>query len=113
MDYVGVAVRLVNGSSYYEGRVEVYYNAQWGTVCDDGWGFNDVHVVYSQLGFGPTGRPYSRARFGEGSGPIWLSNVACSGNESTLAECGHLGVVIIRGCGHDEDAGVTCNGGQG
>ena len=110
---VGVAVRLVNGSIYYEGRVEVYYNGQWGTVCDNGWNYLDVRVVCKQLGFGPTGRSYSRARFGQGSGPIWLDNVACSSNESTIAGCGHLGVNITRGCSHEEDAGVTCNGGEG
>jgi len=104
---------LVNGSSYYEGRVEVNYNGKWGTVCDNGWGYEDVRVLCKQLGFGPTGRPYSRARFGKGSGPIWLGNVDCTTNESTIASCGHLGINITRSCGHDEDAGVTCNGGQG
>ena len=103
----------MNGSTYYEGRVEVYYNGLWGTVCDDDWNFEDVRVLCRQLGFGPTGRPYHGAHFGQGSGPIWLDKVACISNESTLASCGHLGINITRSCGHHEDAGVTCNGGQG
>ena len=103
----------MNGSTYYEGRVEVYYNGVWGTVCDDGWSFEDVRVVCRQLGFGPTGIPHHGARFGQGSGPIWLDNVTCISNEFTIASCDHLGINITRSCGHDEDAGVTCNGGQG
>ena len=108
MHLIGVAVRLVGGSTYYEGRVEVYYNGIWGTVCDDRWSTFDAYVVCRQLGFGLTGRSFSRAHFGEGLGPIWLDNVACSGSESTLASCGHLGVNITRNCDHHEDAGVRC-----
>ena len=105
-NHIGVAVRLVNGSSYYEGRVEVHYNGEWGTVCDTRWGRRNAGVVCRQLGFGSTGRYYSG---GQGSGPIWLDNVACNGSESTLASCGHLGVNITRSCSHHEDAGVTCH----
>ena len=111
--FVGVAVRLVGGSSYYEGRVEVNYNGEWGTVCDDGWDYYDAYVVCRQLGFGSSGWSYSGAYFGQGSGPIWLDNVACERTESTLVRCGHLGFNITRSCSHSEDAGVRCYGIQG
>ena len=110
---IGVAVRLVGGSSYNEGRVEVNYNGEWGTVCDDGWDNTDAGVVCRQLGFGSSGLRYIRAYFGQGLGPIWLDNIACTGSESTLASCGHLGLNITRSCSHNEDAGLRCYGGQG
>ena len=109
----GVTVRLVGGSSNNEGRVEVNYNGEWGTVCDDGWDDTDAGVVCRQLGFGSSGTSYINAFFGPGSGPIWLDNIACNGNESTLASCGHLGVNITRNCSHNEDIGIRCIGTQG
>ena len=107
---IGIAVRLVGGSSYNEGRVEVNYNGEWGTVCDDGWSGIDVRVVCRQLGFGTSGSSYY---FGRGSGPIWLDYIVCTGSESTLASCGHLGVGITRNCSHYDDAGVRCYGAIG
>ena len=109
----GVAVRLVGGSSYYEGRVEVNYNGEWGTVCDNGWSYYDANVVCRQLGIGTYGYAYSHAYFGQGSGPIWLDDVGCTGSESTLVNCTHLGINITRSCSHSEDAGVSCYGVQG
>ena len=45
------AVRLVNGFDPWQGRVEVYYQGQWGTICDDGFGADDAYVICKMLGF--------------------------------------------------------------
>ena len=108
---IGVLYRLVGGSSYNEGRVEVYYNYRWGTVCDDGWDDTDASVVCRQLGFGSSGVAIGSAGFGPGSGSVWLKRVTCTGKESVLASCGHLGVGITNYCYHYEDAGVRCSNG--
>ena len=110
---LGISVRLVGGSSYNEGRVEVHYNYQWGTVCDDGWDDTDAGVVCRQLGFGSSGIAIGSANFDQGSESIWLSNVTCTGSEPTLVSCGHLGVGVTRSCFHYEDAGVRCSIGDG
>ena len=103
------ALRLVGGSRSSEGRVEVFYNNQWGTVCDDYWDINDARVVCRQLGYpGAISAPGS-ARFGAGSGPIWLDDVNCQGNETSIGYCRHRGWGI-ENCGHHEDASVVCYG---
>ena len=90
--------------------MEVNYNDEWGTVCDDGWDDTDAGVVCRQLGFGSSGTAIGSAGFGQGSGPIWLDNVQCVGSELTLANCSHLGLNVTRSCDHSEDAGVRCYG---
>jgi len=107
--FIGVILRLIGGNFPNEGRVEVNYNGEWGTVCDDGWDDIDAGVVCRQLGFGSSATAIGSAYFGQGSGPILLDSVTCSGNESTLASCGHLGVNVTRSCSHSEDTGVRCS----
>ena len=106
--FIGPLIRLIGGNSYNEGRVEVNYNGQWGTVCDDGWDDTDAGVVCKQLGFGSSGTAIGSAGFGQGSGSIWLDSVSCTGSESTLASCGHVGINITSDCNHTKDAGVRC-----
>ena len=107
-----INIRLEGGSSYNEGRVEVNYNGEWGTVCDFKWDHTDAGVVCRQLGF-RSGRAIRSAGFGQGSGSIWLDSVTCTGSESTLASCGHTGVNVTSLCTHARDAGVRCFGGEG
>ncbi|XP_032991886.1 galectin-3-binding protein [Lacerta agilis] len=102
------AVRLAQGNSLNEGRVEIYYNGQWGTVCDDDWDIMDAHVVCRSLGFMNAIEAKQGAAYGEGLGPILLDDVACDGTEKSLVECRSQGW-LSNNCGHGEDAGVVCD----
>ncbi|NXW63172.1 HIPL1 protein, partial [Eurystomus gularis] len=105
------AVRLMEhqGRGRSRGRVEVYINGEWGTVCDDGWSSSAAAVVCRQLGFPYVVRASKKAEFGEGTSlRILLDDVQCFGQEKTLLECSHADVGT-HNCSHEEDAGVVCS----
>ena len=109
------AVRLVNERDGVSvcGRVEIFHDGQWGTVCDDRWNTADGHVVCKQLGYLRAERIFYTAHFGRGTGPIWMDSVQCEEGASSLANCSHGGWGV-HDCVHSEDAGVCCErqGGQ-
>ncbi|XP_072169528.1 scavenger receptor cysteine-rich domain-containing protein DMBT1-like [Diadema setosum] len=100
-------VRLVGGGSLTEGRVELYYDGEWSTVCDDNWDIRDANVVCVMLGYLVAGRAVSGAEFGPGTGLILLDDVNCDGDETDILQCPHNGLGT-HNCGHHEDAGVVC-----
>ena len=118
----------MNGSSESEGRVEICYNNTYGTVCDDSWDELDAQVVCRQLGFNFSGKTFMHACiaaswsllccadvavrrqsfFGAGSGPIFVDDVQCAGDEDLLRNC--TADFVVNDCDHTEDAGVVCGG---
>ncbi|NXM66734.1 MARCO protein, partial [Serilophus lunatus] len=95
-------IRIVGGR---RGRVEIFHQGNWGTVCDDGWTVKEAGVVCRMLGFS---RAVSAFTATAGTGPIWLDDVTCSGSETSIFDCrkSNWGT---HNCSHSEDAGVECS----
>ena len=128
-------LRLVRGTvtdgTFSSGRLEIYVNGQWGTICDDYFDQTDANVACKQLGFSRANSyrasasggyerstvfatssalnsMYCMCRFNYGSGPIWLDDLRCRASDTRLISCPHRGTGS-HNCGHSEDIAVYCN----
>ncbi|XP_038657076.1 immunoglobulin superfamily member 1-like [Scyliorhinus canicula] len=102
-----VNLRLSSGPSPCSGRLEVFYNGAWGTVCKEGWGIANADVVCRDLNCGFAALSTDAAVYGEGGGPIWLHNVRCLGTESSFWLCASRSHQA-HSCTHSDDVGVSC-----
>ncbi|NXD58523.1 C163A protein, partial [Corvus moneduloides] len=101
-------LRVMGGEDECSGRVEIWHQGSWGTICDDTWDMADANVVCRQLGCGSAVSALSEAAFGEGAGPIWLEKVHCKGTELSLWDC-PTKPLFGKNCDHKEDAAVNCS----
>uniref|UniRef100_A0A671QAV9 SRCR domain-containing protein n=1 Tax=Sinocyclocheilus anshuiensis TaxID=1608454 RepID=A0A671QAV9_9TELE len=106
---VHLPLRLSGGDGRCSGRLEVYHNAVWGSVCDDQWDISDAQVVCRQLGCGAALRADGNSTISAGEGVVWLNKVECRGNEIHLWDC-PLSLKNHTDCSHKEHAGLTCAG---
>ncbi|ELU09928.1 hypothetical protein CAPTEDRAFT_118585, partial [Capitella teleta] len=94
------------GSKRDRGRLEIWHDGEWGTVCDDSFSDAEASVFCRSMG-----KPYAHAEaisaFGGGSGGIHLDNVNCDGVQDWRS-CSHDGWGI-HNCGHSEDVGLNCH----
>ena len=97
-------IRLVGGRSNSAGRLEVFRDNRWGTVCDDHFRNVDARVACGQLGFSH-GIALPGDVFAAGSGPIWMDDVACTGSEIGLSQCSYND---RHNCFHFEDVNISC-----
>nr|XP_054775617.1 uncharacterized protein LOC129284187 [Lytechinus pictus] len=104
-DSIGIYnIRLVDGPSSNEGRIEIWYNGRWNTICGDTWTQNSAEVVCRQLGYDTEDVEISTGSYGQGSGPI--QQAQCFGWEYTLDDCILSSGIYL--CNHYNDAGVRC-----
>ena len=102
---LALPIRLADGKDQHSGRVEIYRNGVWGTVCNSSWTTTNGRVLCQQLFRTTTvevdlGVP-------SGTGPILMDNVDCSSSVSNLLACSHNGFGY-HSCGHAEDVRIKC-----
>jgi deleted-in-malignant-brain-tumors protein 1 len=95
-------VRIAGGGS--SGRLEIFHQGRWGTVCDDNFGTVDANVACRQLGYASG---TARTDVAGGADPIWLDEVGCTGTELGLGTCAHP-AWGTHDCTHVDDVGVSC-----
>jgi hypothetical protein len=94
------------------GRLEIFDGMddfEWKGICDDSWSTPDAQVACRQLGFSG-GVAITRISV-VGAVPFLLDEVACSGTESKILDCGNAGRGVSDCAGY-EYAGVTCSGAE-
>lgn len=103
-------MRLVMGDSKTsgpEGRVELYHNGKWGTVCADEFSVPAAEVICGQLGM-TGGEILEKGTYAVGTGDIWMDNVKCTGHEWRIWRCQFHGWGV-HNCEHSNDIGIRCH----
>ena len=124
---------MVNGTNSFEGRLEVCFNGEWGTVCDLNFGITDGTVFCRQLGYegiiivhGVRINKFclihldatvtilsSEEHFANAMGVVWVDHVDCKGTEDSLSNCTSYSLRPGSYCNHARDVGLRCNGTKG
>ncbi|XP_019848822.1 PREDICTED: uncharacterized protein LOC109580260 [Amphimedon queenslandica] len=102
-------MRLVGGKGRNEGRVEVYNQNVWGSVCSNNFDMKDGNVICKYLGhpgleeiYNKEETPSSMVRTSEGA--IWMNNLQCNGYEETPFDC-LQSTFGEHDCTHNQDCG--------
>ncbi|XP_053388861.1 neurotrypsin-like [Mercenaria mercenaria] len=102
-------IRLKEGPHNQSGRVEVYFENRWGTLCDELFDDNAASVICRMLGYNPKfAKGYGRTRYGGGVGDITIEKLRCSGAETDISECKSNQWGSHTLCNRNETASVKC-----
>ena len=119
-------VRLVEGESEKEGRLEICFDHRWGTVSSDGWSETEAKVVCNDLGYElMNGKSFnigtiimhSTFFFSKANGylprpalskPTYINTLRCSGRDLTLLDCSYKFNTRMNESDHSKDVGIQC-----
>lgn len=100
-DVVKIQLRLAGQKrKHSEGRVEVYYDGQWGTVCDDDFTIHAAHVVCRELGYVEAKSWTASSSYGKGEGKPFCTGELSSGVHGRERQQASRGSPRKRSCGY-------------
>ena len=104
--------RVVGGSQPNEGRVELYFNNTWGSICSYFWEWDikEANTVCRMLGYSFAARVWGAGEFGEENGTTSVYKPQCTGAESNIIDCCNCGWGKSCNNSQHRDFGVTCSG---
>ena len=117
--FVSPTTGIDKGFHYTQGYVQIHYNGEWGSICDDKFEDNNhgANVVCKMMGYtsGTYSASYKQIPVATAIKPkMLLDNVICKGSEKSIDECAHTGWGVNDCRSHsnpyDEDVGVRCYG---
>ena len=104
------SIRLTGGVSDNEGRLEVFFDGEWGSVCNRNWGRWSGTVACKDLGYESLVKVTGTSQYNSAENtPIWLNGVQCAKYDKRIRDCVHE-PVGYQPCSHDEDVGLICSG---
>lgn len=105
------SIRLAQGTEAVpdalEGRLEIFRNGRWGTVCSNTFNLIAANISCKELGFlrAQGFENSTSAGYGEGAGPVHLSRFQCTEADQVLNDCSEI---TSEECTHEQDVGITC-----
>ena len=107
VEAASVSIRLVDGTSH-TGRLEVYINEEWVTVCSTNWTHWNTETACKQLGF-PAGHSMYTMNHTFYHRRVGVANIQCRGRETNLISCPHDPFFHIDpSCDHQQDVFLRC-----
>ncbi|XP_037882246.1 protein bark beetle isoform X1 [Glossina fuscipes] len=110
-----IPVRLLGGAGPYEGRLQLFLNGRWGTVCDYGWTEVNAALVCHHLGYTLNPKDWRLMRSQIPSmgttEDVIVSNVRCTDHDRDITKC--KAEHLLKGdfensCTHNNDVGIRC-----
>ncbi|XP_052821548.1 deleted in malignant brain tumors 1 protein [Octopus bimaculoides] len=95
-----------NGLNTIKGRVEIFHNNSWGSICDDGFDNTNAYVVCKSLNY-KSGKILPAESYEVAKGKIWMDDVRCVGNEKTIFDC-QYSPLGTHDCTHKQDVMISC-----
>ena len=104
--YIITLARLRGGMSQLEGRLEIYYQGVWRSVCTQHWTLKEAHVACRMMGYHSA--LYANTIYGSFDRQVGIKDLRCNGSEKDLVGCQHNGW-NLQGCQDKKYAIVTCS----